>query len=384
MARKSNTKRGAVRIAAFAALVLLAACNERPTAPVATGPTVEGGAVVFPAGDPQLAVIAVAPAEEAGQLVVRLPGRLVWNEDATVRLFPAFAGKVVRIEAKPGDRVQAGQVLARLASPDFGEVQADARKAETDFAVAEKSLARVRSLVENGVAPQKELIEAEAQLARAQADRSRAQERVKLYGGGAGIDASFAIRSPIAGTVVERNINPGQELRPDMNSGSTPPMFVVTDPSRLWIMLDATERDLAMLKPGETVTFVTTAYGPEKFDARLDFVSDAIDPQTRTLRVRGAVPNADRRLKGEMFVTAKVHVPSRAAVAVPSKAVFLVGQKQYAFVEEGPGRFRRVEVETAGEQGTQIAVAKGLAAGQKVVVDGSLFLQHIYQKQGGR
>ena len=369
--------------AALAGAALTAGCGDGPREPPPPAPRVENGRVVFPASSPQVAILSVAEAARPTAVSLRLPGRLAWDEDVTARVFPPFAGRVARIEARSGDRVAAGQILARLASPDFGEAQADSRKAATDFALAEKTLARVRELVDNGVAPRKDLLEAEAQLERARADRSRAAERVRLYSGGTEVDSSLALRSPIAGTVVERNVNPGQELRPDA-AASAPALFVVTDPTRLWVILDATERDLAYLQPGLALTLRAGPYGEERFAAKLDVVGDAIDRETRTVRSRGSLANPDRRLKGEMFVTAEIEVPARDGAAVPPKAVFLIGAQQYVFVEEAAGRYLRVPIQATGEEGGKVTITRGVAPGQRVVVDGSLFLQHILQTQGGK
>ena len=382
--RKSRTMGCRYRLLAAPAIAaaLAAGCSEAPQELRAPAPRVENGRVIFAASSPQIAVLSVVEAQRSHPRTLRVPAHLVWDEDVTARIYPPFAGRVVRIDAKPGDRVASGQVLARLASPDFGEAQANARKAATDLALAEKTLARVSDLVQHGVAPRKELLEAEAQVERARADYASAAERVRLYAGGTTVNASFALRSPIAGTVVERNVNPGQELRPDMASAGGAALFVVTDPTRLWIMLDATERDLAFLKPGERVRFRAGPYGDEHFSARLDVVSDAIDPETRTVRARGSLVNQDRRLKGQMFVTAELEAPAAEGVSVPGKAVFLIGSRQYAFVEESPGRYARIEVEAGSEEGGTVTVTRGIVPGQRVVVDGSLFLQHIMQTQG--
>lgn len=361
------------------ALASAAGCSERPKPVAGDAPKVEGSSVIFPDSSPQLVAITTVAATQAAESTKYLPGRLVWDEERTVRLYPAFAGRVVRIYAKPGDQVQAGQALAQLASPDFGVAQAEARKAAADVALATRNLTRVRELVRNGVTPEKDLHAAEAEHARAEADLAQTAARMKLYGGGASIDSSFALKSPIAGVVVERNLNPGQELRADMSSGAVPALFVITDPSRLWLALDATERDLDLLKPGQTLRFRANAYPDETFNARLDTVADFIDPQTRTVRARGTVANTDRRLKGEMLVTAELKTPPRAGVAVPAKAVFVQGDKRYAFIEESRGRFVRKEVKTTGDQGGLITVTHGIVQGQNVVVEGSLFLQQIFQ-----
>jgi cobalt-zinc-cadmium efflux system membrane fusion protein len=368
--------------AGLVALVLVACSRaESPSPPPPV--KVEPGRVIFAPGSPQLASLTYAEAVEAPRLGARIPGRLVWDEERTARLFPAFGGRVMHIHAKPGDVVKAGQALAELTSPDFADAQGAANKAASEFSLAEKNLARVRLLVDNGVAPQKELAAAENEFATRRAELAQSTAHVKLYGGGTQVDASLVLRSPIAGTVVDRNINPGQELRPDMSTTSAPALFVITDPSRLWLLLDATERDLPALSMGESVSFASTAWPGQSFSARVISISDFVDPQTRTIKARCVVDNRDRRLKGEMYVNAEVKGPARAGLSVPAKAVFVLGDQHYLFVEEAPGRLARVAVEAVEDRGGSVIVLEGLRAKQRVVVDGSLFLQQILQQKGG-
>jgi cobalt-zinc-cadmium efflux system membrane fusion protein len=369
-------------VAALVLIAITAGCGEPAREAAAPAPRVESGRVVFPASSPQVAVLSIAEAKPSTAQTLQIPARLVWDEDVTARIYAPFAGRIARIEAKPGDRVAAGQVLARVASPDFGEAQAAATKAAADVALAEQTLARVQELVENGVAPRKDLLEAQAQLKRAAAHRSQAAQRVAIYSGGSSVDASLGLRSPLAGAVVERNVNPGQELRPE--AGADRPLFVVTDPTRLWITLDASERDLAYLRPGLPIAFRAAPFGDERFAAKLDVVGDALDRETRTVRARGSLANPDRRLKGEMFVTAEIETPAQQGVSVPAKAVFLIGTTQYVFVEEAPGRYARVAVQAGPERGGVVTLASGVAPGQRIVIEGSLFLQHIYQRAGGQ
>lgn len=371
-------------IPALAAVFALAGCGEEAARTQTPRPRLEDGRVVFPSASPQVAAIVAEPAQPGDYASLRLGGRLTWDEERTARLYPAFAGKVVKILAQPGDRVKAGQPLALLASPEFGQAQAEARKGAVDVALAEKTLARVRDLVANGVAPQKDLHAAEAELARARADAAQALGRVKLYGGSDTVDAALALRSPIDGTVVERNLNPGQELRPEASGGGAPPLFVVTDPTRLWVQLDASERDLGLLRPGGSVVLRTSAYPDASFEARIVSVADFVDPATRTIRVRGVVANPERKLKGDLYVTGVVRSDVRPPVQIPARAVFLVGDQQYVFVEEAPGRYRRAKIVPSGEAEGRIAVSAGLAAGERVVVDGALFLQRILSQLSAR
>src|SRR6266567_5125742 len=275
---------GAVLALAIAAFV--SACNDGDAKSDVARPKLEDGRIVFPQDSPQLGSFTTEPVRESAPQQLRLSGRLVWDENRTVRLFPAFAGRVIHILVKAGDRVRPGQTLAVLASPDFGQAQADARRAQSDFALAEKNLSRLRELHAAGVSPRKELITAEADYARAEAELARASGKIKLYGGGSeSVDQNLALASPIDGVVVERNINPGQELRPDLQLANSPAMFVVTDPSHLWVQLDATEGQLAYLKRGQKVRLRTAAWPGKTFSATIEAISDFIDPSTRTVRV---------------------------------------------------------------------------------------------------
>jgi cobalt-zinc-cadmium efflux system membrane fusion protein len=320
----------------------------------------------------------------SGPLQLRLTGRLVWDENRTVRMYPPFAGRVVQILVKVGERVAKGQTLAKLASPDFGQAQADARRAQSDFALAEKNLNRLRELNAAGVSSRKDLAAAEADYARADAERARAMAKVNLYGAGDdSVDQTFSLASPIDGVIVERNINPGQELRTDLQLANTPAMFVITDPTRLWVQLDAAENQLAALRSGKKIALRTAAWPDEIFSATLDNISDFIDPATRTVKVRGTVENRERKLKGEMFVTAELEEAATADLQVPERALLLAGGSYFVFVEEKPGRYSRQEVKVDAVRDGVASVSSGVKLGQKVVIEGNLFLHRVHRQLSG-
>ena len=364
---------------AVAALFILAACGREAVELPASRTRVDGETIVFASADaaPNLATT-VARYEPAP--TVRLNGRLVWDEDHTVRIYSPFAGRVSRIFVQPGAAVHKGQSLAVLGSPEFGQAQAEARRADTDVKLAEGNLQRQKELESHGVAPRKDLQTAEAEYSRARSELERARGRVRLYGGSiSSIDQAFSIASPIAGVVVEKNINPGQELRPDQMSSSAPPLFVVTDPSHLWALLDASEKDLSTIQIGKTVTIRSPVYPDEDFTARIVSISDFLDPATRTLKVRATLDNPQRRLKAEMFVTAELETKQGLRMQVPAKAVFFQGGQHYVFTDEGEGRYVRREVRVGEERDSSVAVLEGLQEGQRVVADDVLMLQQMLQ-----
>lgn len=375
----------------LAAGLLASGCKkdaEPSAAAPATGVKAEGSAVVFPADSPQLASVSIETVESQRNPTLRLQGRLVWDETATARVFSAFAGRVTSIVGTVGKTVEAGGALAMIASPDFGQAQADARRAANDVRQAERTLARLQELFANGAAPRKDVESAESDVARAQSERDRAEARLRLYGSSGGvIDQSVALKSPLGGVIVEKNLNPGQEVRPDQMLAGLPqfgaPLFVITDPARLWVILDATENEIHHLKSGLPMVIRSQAYPEASHPGRLEVVSDSFDPTTRTLKVRGLVENPGRTLKAEMLVTAEIELPQASTRSVTTRAVFLKGDRHFVYVEDGRGRFLRREVKVGAESEGKLPILAGLESGQRVVVNGVLLLEQLVGEGAG-
>ena len=363
------------RLALILALVLLAACSDKEKEPAPQFTVEQHSIVIFPPGSPQVASITSVPIEPRREMTLRFNGRLVWNEERTVRVFAPFGGRVTSIAVRPGDRVKAGQSLAVLASPDLGVAQAEARRAEQDYSLAQKNLARVEELFMAGVAPAKDLQTAQADVQRTKADRERTLAKLRLYGKTDNVDQTLALKSPIAGVVVERNLNPGQEIRPDTQGDKA--LFVVSDPTQLWFLLDVAEKDIGLVKPGTELSLGTTSLGDERVKGRILHVADVVDPQTRSVKVRGEVASTDERLKAEMYIVAELRVPAPGGFLVPARAVYLRGEQHYVFIDQGNGRYARRAI-LAGPltDGYQV-VLQGLAANDKVVLEGSLLLERL-------
>ncbi len=356
------------------ALFLLTSCGAKEGAAPEAHPIAKGQSVIFPKGSPGAERLVVEKVEPPVERDLVLPARITWDEDHTVRVFPPFAGRVTRLIAKVGDRVVAGQPLVEMMSPDFGQAQADARKAQADLALSTQALERQKDLNAHGVSAAKDLQQAEADYARARAEADRAVGRLSSYGHAVESGNSFVLKSPVAGTVVERNLNPGQELRPDQPGA---PLFVVTDPTRLWAVIDATEADLSALKVGIPIVITSNQFPDDAFAGELTQLSDFVDPTTRTLKARGVVPNPGRTLKGEMFVSARIKVPKGEFPTVNPKAVYLSGVRSYAFVRTEGNTFTRKPVRVGREVDGRVPVMSGLKEGDEVVVAGNLFLEQI-------
>jgi cobalt-zinc-cadmium efflux system membrane fusion protein len=335
----------------------------------------------FAPNHPQLALLGLVSAAPAQAVNVDLPARIVWNEDRTQRIYPAFSGRVSAIQADVGQAVTPGLALAQLASPDFGMAQADTAKARADARLSGQVLQRQRELFDAGIIPRKDLDQAEADVSRSQAEVQRADARTRLYGGAretTGVNQTLAISAGIKGVVVERNLNPGQEVRPDQSGVGVPPLFVVTDPTSLWVQIDARESEVALLKIGTAFELIIPSLPGEKFEGRVTAASDFIDTGTRTLKIRGLVANPKRLLKTDMLGSARVQ-RLLSGVVVPSQAVALNGTQHSVLVQVQPGVFETRLVSLSYQSPKEAVISSGLEVGEKVVSDNLLLLARQFR-----
>ena len=342
-------------------------------------PIVQGQQLRFPARHPQIALLGTVAAKTAESITIELPARLVWNEERTQRIYPAFAGRVLTLNADVGQSVNAGQVLATLASPEFGAAQADTAKAMADAQVADRALARHQTLFAADVISRKELDSTEAEALRARAELARAQARTRMYGSAQNVNQQLGLATTVKGVVVERNLSAGQEVRPDQGGPSNPALFVVSDPSVLWVQIDAREADIASLQPGTHISLSLPSYPDQSFDAKIAATGDFIDSNTRAIKVRAVIDNTKRLLKAEMLGTARIQRKLSAGVLVPSSAVQLRGNEHWAYVQTEVGVYepRRVKLGYEGIQ--EVLIVDGLQAGELVVKDNGLLLAREFR-----
>ena len=349
---------------------------------------VEGESVTFEKDAPQLASISVTASHPREIAITHVTGRLYWNDDTTVRIYTPVAGRVIKIDADIGDTVAAGGVLAEIDSPDYGQALADARTAVGNYAAAEKAFNRGKFLLAHGAAAAKDVEAAEAAYLAALAERDRAIARLANYGGTDKETKSlYMLRSPLAGVLVDKNINPGQELRADMMLANAPNLllshFTVSDPTVLWLQVDVAEADLPQLESGLQVRITAKAFGDKVFNGKIDKIGATMDPLTRTVKVRGIVDNPDGLLKAEMYVTVDVvrniAKLAGAGVEVSSKALFQKGNDNYLFVEEAPRHFVRRQVTVGTEKDNLAPIFAGVKPKEKVVTEGCLLLQALVE-----
>ena len=274
----------------FVAAVLLRGGSGPPAAdPAAAAARREPGVVKLAPGAPQLAAIKVAPVEEAPlPLAEPLNARITYDENVTARVSSPIAGRVVRLYAAQGDAVKSGDPLVALDSPELAAAVADLEKAVSDEARKKAAFERTAKLLESDVLPRKDFENARAEYDQARAEARRAALRLRNLGPAPGArGAEYALRSPVAGVVADRRVNPGMQVRPDLPD----PLFTITDPTRLWVVIDLPERALGKVQPGRPVAIEVDAYPGERFEATVAWVGEVVEPATRRVPVRCTLAN---------------------------------------------------------------------------------------------
>ncbi|MCL7714654.1 efflux RND transporter periplasmic adaptor subunit [Stenotrophomonas mori] len=360
-----------VRLSPLLLAALLAACGHGPSDAPVDAPQVDRDSIRFAPDSPQLQVLRSVAAEAAGTRQVPLPARLTWDDTRTAYLRAPLAGQVAQLVAAPGQPVRAGQTLAWISSPEFGQLQAEGARGEAELRQARQELARVRELHEAGIASGRELDEAEAGFAASRAEQARTHSLAQALGNGGRVDQRLPLRTPLDGILVERNISPGMSV----SAESEQPLAVVSDPDHLWLLLDVPEHLAGQVRAGQEVRIEDAGGQPRQVP--LQHVADYVDRETRVVQARAVLDNSGRRFKAGQYLRATLALPLPQGVAVPVSAVLLIDNRALVFVDEGEGRYRRQPVRSEDIGDGRAWVHDGLRAGQRVVVDGGLLLQQL-------
>ncbi len=327
----------------------------------------------FAADAPQLLFLQIQPVAAFPEpLVEPLNARVSYDDNHTARVFSPLAGRVLKIAAEAGSKVQAGDPLLVLDSPDFALAVADGAKANADLQRKKDTFERAKQLYDIKGIARKDVESAEADWHQAEAEAQRARSRMKnLNTSSATSDGKFILRAPISGTITERQVNAGSEVRTD---GSNP-LFVITDLRHLWVLVDLPERQLDKIKLGHPVSIEVDAYPDTTFTGRVVVISGTLDPLTRRIQVRCEVDNPALKLKPEMFARVTPVASKQGGLPrVPNTALVTLGLYSFIFVEQSPGVLQRRRV-TLSTQGSQYSyVSSGLNAGERVVTSGALLL----------
>ena len=309
-------------------------------------------------------------------------GELKVNEGAYAEVGVPIAGRVVRLIASPGEYVRRGRPLAAIQSVELGQARAMRSAAQARAELARQTVERKRGLAAERIVSRGELQRAEAAAAEAEAELRAAEAAVAALGvgsGGAGDLSGFTLLAPISGTVLERMAVQGQTADPSR------PLFRIGDLSRLWLVVQAPERDAVRVRTGSPAQITLAALPGQTLRGEVDWVGREVDAHSRTVPVRIVLPNEGGNLKPGMFATAFVTTGGEGerVVAVPTAALQRMDDQWVVFLPRNEGRFEVRPVERGRDLGNEVAVLSGLKPGERVVVEGAFVLRAEAEKKEG-
>ena len=336
------------------------------------------------AADATATIKTVAPEYRKRVTVLQTNGKVQFNEERLVRVNAPLTGRVVEVLARPGDVVEPGHHLLMLDSPDLGSAKSDYAKAVSDLDRSEKALNLARDLFEVKANSEKEIRDAENDYRKAVAEKERAASRLLALGVpeaqlkdvASRIDTTtkIVVSAPRGGVIVERNVTPGQVV--SFGQSDTPAnLFVIADLSTMWVLADVYEPDVPKVRQGQTVKITLPCCPDKPYEGRVAYVSDSVDPQTRTIKVRAIVPNHDRLLKAEMFVRVSLDTGSSMVLAIPQSAVHVDEGQTFVLVEREKGNYERRPVKVGADLDGAIEVLDGITAQDRIVSTGSILLK---------
>jgi membrane fusion protein, heavy metal efflux system len=322
-------------------------------------------------------------------------GKIAVDEDRSTPVFSPYAGRVTKLLARPGDKVVQGQSLFVVEAADTVQAQNDfiaamtgLNKARSALELAQLQDKRAKDLFEGKAVPLKDYQQSQATLIQAQNDLRSSEtaleaarnklrilgltdEAISAFQEKGSINPNTTIFSPLAGTVVQRKIGPGQYV----NSGASDPVFVIGDLSTVWLTAFVRETDAVAVSVGQEITFNVLALPGRPLTARIDYVSAAIDPATRRLLVRATVSNKDGLLKPEMFANVTIYAGrDHPAIGVPKQALIYEGDQVRLWVAHEDKSIELRQVKTGLTNGDLVEVEGNLKAGERIVTRGSLFI----------
>jgi len=371
-------------LAVLAAVLTLSGCGSRiqresQMTSFTGGETKADTANLFTLPNDQIAHLQIAPAAR-GSLprVLRLTGSVAYNAFTTTPVFSAVGGPVRDILVTPGDSVRAGQILLDVNSPDYSAARSAYLKAKEAFALADKNYRRAVDLLAHKAIAERDEQQAESDRSQAQADVESSTDALRALGisdpeaaAKAAGTLQIPLLAPVAGEIVERLVGPGQLLQ----AGATQ-CFTISDTSTVWVLVNVYQSDLGSVRIGDAVDITTDAY-PEVFRGRISYLASALDPSTRTLQARIVAENPTHKLKKDMYVTATVRAGAiTQALLVPDAAVLRDTENQpFVYVQTAGNQFARRLITLGDSSNGRTQISSGIKEGDRVVGDGSVFIQ---------
>lgn len=369
-------------LACAAAFAVLTGCSDQ-AAPAAEPARLPPG-IVKPEETLQKTLKVAPAATSAFSEMLRVAGRIDFDEQRVARIGASVTGRVTDLYAMLGQEVTAGQVLARLHSSELGTAQMAFLKAEAQTELQARNAERARQLYAADVIGRGELQRRESEYAIASAEMRAYRDQLRVLGMSQGavaelarsgsIDSYSPVFSSVSGTVVERNVAQGQVVQP------ADALYTVADLSRVWVVAEVPEQQAALVAEGQSVDIevpsLANGAGHDRITGKLIYVGRVVNPQSRTVLVRTELENKEGRLKPAMLASMLIASKAVDQLVVPESAIVRDGGDELVYVEQPGGQYRLTKVKLGAESDGMRVVQGGIRAGDRIVVEGAFHLDN--------
>jgi cobalt-zinc-cadmium efflux system membrane fusion protein len=304
---------------------------------------------------------------------INLTGKITYNDEHIVKIFPLISGVAQDIKVMLGDYVQKGQALAVIKSSEMAGYSTDLITASTNLKVSKKNLDAAEDMYNTGLTSSRDYLAAQSSYEQAKSALTKAQKILSINGGGT--DGSFIVRAPISGFVVEKMLTNSTAIRGDNSSN----LFTISDLKNVWVVANVYESNISFIKSHDDVDVTTISYPDKVFHGKVDKIMNVLDPVNKVMKVRIDLPNPDYLLKPEMFATVTVNSKSSGneMLSIPTGAVIFDNSEYFVLVYKSNKDISIRPIKIASTAGNKTYVSDGLVLGERVIGTDALL---IYQQ----
>lgn len=301
-----------------------------------------------------------------------LTGKVDFNEDNVIKIFPVISGQVSDIKVMAGDYVKKGQALAVIKSSEMAGYSNDYTTAKSNLDIAKKNLDAVSDMFKSGLASQRDQLTAQEGYNQALSAFEKAKRVLNLNGGS--MSGEYIVKAPIDGFVVERQVNNNMMIRPDNSTG----LFTISDLKNVWVMANVYESNISFVKSGDSVCITTLSYPGKTFRGKIDKIMNVLDPSNKVMKLRIILANPGYLLKPEMFASVVVNrTEDKKMISIPSSALIFDHSQYYVLVYKSPADISIRPVQVLSTVGDRSFITGGLTAGERLIGTQALL---IYQE----
>jgi cobalt-zinc-cadmium efflux system membrane fusion protein len=293
---------------------------------------------------------------------LKLSGKVTYNEDKVVKVYPLVGGNVEDLKVELGDYVQKGQILAVIRSSEIANFENQLITAQSNLIVAQKNLSVAEDMFESGLNSERDLVMARKELQNSESELTRIQEVLHIYG--VGKKSLYTVKAPISGFIIEKNVTENMQFRSD----NTDNLFTISNVDEVWTVANVFESDINKVKLGYEAEITTISYPDQVFKGKVDKIFNALDPQSRVMKIRIRMQNKDFKLKPEMFANVTIRYnEDKQMLEIPADDVIFDKNKYFVMLYKSKCDIETREVKPYKIVAGRAYIDSGLQAGENVL-----------------